>query len=149
MPARGEVWFANLDPTRGTEQAGTRPVILFQADAVNEITSTVLCIPLTTNLRRAALPTCLLIRRTEGGLTDDSVALCLRLKAESCSRPACSNDRNPSHPRRRVGERQMIIDTARIVGSGSPCLTAHRSWPQRPLSDSASIVHRWDRSGKP
>jgi hypothetical protein len=25
MPARGEVWFANLDPTRGTEQAGTRP----------------------------------------------------------------------------------------------------------------------------
>jgi mRNA interferase MazF len=81
MPARGEVWFANLDPTRGTEQAGTRPVILFQADAVNEFTSTVLCIPLTTNLRRAALPTCFLIRRTEGGLADDSVALCHQMRA--------------------------------------------------------------------
>jgi mRNA interferase MazF len=81
MPARGEVWFANLDPTRGTEQAGTRPVVVFQADAVNEFTSTVLCIPLTTNLRRAALPTCLLIRKTEGGLTDDSVALCHQMRA--------------------------------------------------------------------
>ncbi len=81
MPGRGEVWFANLDPTRGTEQAGTRPVILLQADAVNEYTRTVLCIPLTTNLRRAALPTCLLIRRPEGGLTDDSVALCHQMRA--------------------------------------------------------------------
>lgn len=81
MPARGEVWFANLDPTRGTEQAGTRPVVVFQADAVNEFASTLLCIPLTTNLRRAALPTCLLIPRTEGGLTDDSVALCHQMRA--------------------------------------------------------------------
>jgi mRNA-degrading endonuclease toxin of MazEF toxin-antitoxin module len=27
---RGEVWLANLNPTRGSEQAGIRPVILFQ-----------------------------------------------------------------------------------------------------------------------
>jgi len=86
MPARGEVWLANLDPTRGTEQAGTRPVILFQADAVNEFTSTALYIPLTTNLRRAALPTCLLIRRTEGGLTDDSVTLCHQMRAPDRTR---------------------------------------------------------------
>jgi mRNA interferase MazF len=26
---RGEVWLANLDPTRGSEQAGTRPVLVF------------------------------------------------------------------------------------------------------------------------
>jgi mRNA interferase MazF len=56
-------------------------VVVFQADAVNEFTSTVLCIPLTTNLRRAALPTCLLIRKAEGGLTDDSVALCHQMRA--------------------------------------------------------------------
>ncbi|MGH9944719.1 MAG: type II toxin-antitoxin system PemK/MazF family toxin, partial [Pyrinomonadaceae bacterium] len=24
---RGEVWLANLDPTRGSEQSGTRPVL--------------------------------------------------------------------------------------------------------------------------
>ena len=26
---RGEIWFANLDPTKGSEQAGTRPIIIF------------------------------------------------------------------------------------------------------------------------
>jgi mRNA interferase MazF len=27
---RGEVWLGNLDPTQGSEQAGTRPVLVFQ-----------------------------------------------------------------------------------------------------------------------
>lgn len=78
--ARGEVWFADLNPTRGSEQAGVRPVIVFQTDRLNEFTSTVLAIPLTTNLRRAALPSCLLIRQGEGGLASDSVALCHQMR---------------------------------------------------------------------
>jgi mRNA interferase MazF len=28
--SRGEVWIVKLDPTQGSEQAGTRPVIVFQ-----------------------------------------------------------------------------------------------------------------------
>lgn len=28
---RGEVWLADLNPTRGSEQAGTRPVLIFQS----------------------------------------------------------------------------------------------------------------------
>jgi mRNA interferase MazF len=78
--ARGEVWFADLNPTRGSEQAGVRPVIIFQTDRLNEFTSTVLAIPLTTNLRRAALPSCLLIHHGEGGLASDSVALCHQMR---------------------------------------------------------------------
>jgi len=53
---RGEIWLANLNPTRGSEQAGIRPVLIFQTDLLNRFTSTVLTIPLTTNLRRASLP---------------------------------------------------------------------------------------------
>jgi hypothetical protein len=34
---RGEVWLANLNPTQGSEQAGTRPVIIFQNDIVSHI----------------------------------------------------------------------------------------------------------------
>jgi mRNA interferase MazF len=78
--ARGEVWFADLNPTRGSEQAGARPVIIFQTDRLNEFSSTVLAIPLTTNLRRAALPSCLQIRQGDGGLTSDSVALCHQMR---------------------------------------------------------------------
>ncbi len=77
---RGEVWLANLDPTRGSEQAGTRPVLIFQNDAINRYTTTVLCVPLTTNLRRATLPSCVQIQKGEGGLASDSVALCHQLR---------------------------------------------------------------------
>lgn len=78
---RGEIWWADLDPTRGSEQAGLRPVLIFQNDVVNRLGTTVLAIPLTTNLKRAALPTAVLIPRVEGGLSSDSVALCHQLRA--------------------------------------------------------------------
>ena len=52
--SRGEIWFANLNPTRGSEQAGIRPVIVFQANVLNKFTTTVLTIPLTTNIKRAS-----------------------------------------------------------------------------------------------
>ena len=77
---RGEIWLADLNPTRGSEQAGTRPVLIFQNDLINKYTTTVLAIPFTTNLRRASLPSCVLVLKGEGGLTSDSVALCHQLR---------------------------------------------------------------------
>lgn len=77
---RGEVWLADLNPTRGSEQGGTRPVIVFQNDIVSQCSTTVITIPLTSNLRRASLPICLLIPSGEGGLDRDSVALCYQLR---------------------------------------------------------------------
>ncbi|MFN2455093.1 MAG: type II toxin-antitoxin system PemK/MazF family toxin [Pyrinomonadaceae bacterium] len=77
---RGEIWLADLDPTRGSEQAGTRPVLIFQNSIINKYTTTVLAVPLTTNLRRALLPSCVQISKGEGGLASDSVALCHQLR---------------------------------------------------------------------
>jgi mRNA interferase MazF len=78
---RGEIWLANLNPIRGSEQAGIRPVLVFQNDALNRFTTTVLAIPLTTNLRRAALPSCVRVGQGEGGLESESVLLCHQLRA--------------------------------------------------------------------
>lgn len=78
--SRGEIWLANLNPTQGSEQSGTRPVLIFQNNSINRFTSTFLTIPFTTNLRRASLPTCVLVREGEGGLAKDSVALCHQLR---------------------------------------------------------------------
>ena len=83
---RGEVWLAELNPIRGSEQAGTRPVLILQNDSINRFTSTFLAIPLTTNLRRASLPTCVLLSEGEGGLIKDSVALCHQLRVLDKSR---------------------------------------------------------------
>ncbi len=77
---RGEVWLADLNPTQGSEQAGIRPVIIFQNDLVSRFSTTVIAIPLTTNPRRAALPICLLIEQGHGGLSQDSVALCFQMR---------------------------------------------------------------------
>lgn len=77
---RGEIWLAELDPVRGSEQAGKRPVLVMQTNSINRFTTTVLTIPFTTNLRRAALPSCVKISAGEGGLSSDSVALCHQLR---------------------------------------------------------------------
>jgi mRNA interferase MazF len=83
---RGEIWLADLNPTRGSEQAGVRPVLIFQNDRINTFTSTVLAIPFTTNLRRAALPSCVRVEVGEGGLASDSVALCHQLRVLDTAR---------------------------------------------------------------
>lgn len=78
--SRGEIWLAELNPVRGSEQAGTRPVLIFQTDSINRFTTTIITIPFTTNLRRATLPSCVQVSTGEGGLTIDSVALCHQLR---------------------------------------------------------------------
>ncbi len=77
---RGEVWLVNLNPTQGSEQAGIRPVIIFQHEIVSQFSTTVITIPLTKNLRRAVLPICLKIEKGNGGLNQDSVALCYQMR---------------------------------------------------------------------
>lgn len=77
---RGEIWLAELNPTRGSEQAGTRPVLIFQNNIISKYTTTILAIPLTTNLRRASLPSCVQISKGDGGPASDSVVLCHQLR---------------------------------------------------------------------
>jgi mRNA interferase MazF len=77
---RGEVWLANLNPTQGSEQLGIRLVIIFQNDIVSQFSTTIMTIPLTTNLRRASLPIYLLIEQEDGGLAQNSVALCYQMR---------------------------------------------------------------------
>ncbi|MBO9323777.1 MAG: type II toxin-antitoxin system PemK/MazF family toxin [Roseiflexus sp.] len=86
MIKRGEVWLADLNPIRGSEQASIRPVLIFQNDAINTFTTTVVTIPFTTNLRRAALPSCVRVAAGDGGLSDDSVALCHQLRVLDATR---------------------------------------------------------------
>jgi mRNA interferase MazF len=78
--SRGEVWLAKLDPTQGSEQAGTRPIIIFQENTLSKFTTTVITIPVTSNLRRALLPSYIQISSSQGGLNQESVALCHQIR---------------------------------------------------------------------
>ena len=73
-PARGEIWLADLNPTRGHEQAGRRPVLVVSADAYNRGPSgLVFVLPLTRTNRR--IPIHVAIRPPEGGVRDISYVL--------------------------------------------------------------------------
>ena len=78
---RGDVWLANLGPVIDGEQAGRRPIVVFEHNPFVPLWSTVVAIPFTTNLHRAGFPTCLRVGAGEGGLSSDSVALCHQIRA--------------------------------------------------------------------
>ena len=83
---RGELWMASLDPIRGSEQAGTRPVLIFQADPLNAFLRTAVIVPFTSNLNWARYPFCVHVPADEGGLTVESVALCHQIRAFDTAR---------------------------------------------------------------
>ncbi len=53
---RGEIRWAVLNPTRGSEQAGQRPVLILSHDIFNARSGTVIAVALTTQPQRAGFP---------------------------------------------------------------------------------------------
>lgn len=53
---RGDIFWANLDPTRGHEQAGSRPVLVLSQDIFNQRSGTVIAMALTSQQPRAGFP---------------------------------------------------------------------------------------------
>ena len=59
---RGDIYFADLDPVVGSEQGGTRPVIVIQNDTGNKHSPTLIVATVTTRIRKKEnMPTHLLI----------------------------------------------------------------------------------------
>ena len=76
---RGEVYLANLMPRSGSEQRGTRPVIVVSHDAFNEAPGwrSVIVVPVSTSASQARRgPTAVPIPQGTGGMKSDSIALC-------------------------------------------------------------------------
>jgi len=53
---RGEVRWADLNPVRGNEQAGLRPVLIVSHDVFNERSGTVIAVAITSQPQRAGFP---------------------------------------------------------------------------------------------
>jgi mRNA interferase MazF len=53
---RGEIRWAELNPVRGKEQAGLRPVLILSHNVFNERSGTVIAVALTSQLQRAGFP---------------------------------------------------------------------------------------------
>jgi mRNA interferase MazF len=74
-PSRGEIWLADLNPTRGREQAGRRPVLIRSEDIFNRgPADLVIVLPLTS--KRRGVPSHVPVLPPEGGLKTPSYIMC-------------------------------------------------------------------------
>ncbi len=78
---RGDIVLCNFDPSLGTEQRGIRPAVILQIDRANVVSSHTIVVPFTTAIRQRLLLSHVLIPIGNGGLTEDSVALCEQIRA--------------------------------------------------------------------
>jgi mRNA interferase MazF len=84
---RGEIYDARLEPVEGSEQGGTRPVIIVTRDAINAYSPVVLAVPCTTyQTGKRIYPTQVLIQAPDGGLTNDSIAMADQVRVLSKTR---------------------------------------------------------------
>lgn len=73
--SQGEVWWADLGEPLGSAPGYRRPVVVVQGDALNRSRiATVVCVPLTSNLKWADAPGNVLLKASATGLDRDSVA---------------------------------------------------------------------------
>lgn len=72
---RGDIFYADLNPVVGSEQGGTRPVLVIQNDIGNQYSPTTIVAAITSQLEKAKLPTHVELNREACGLERNSVAL--------------------------------------------------------------------------
>lgn len=83
--ARGQVWRVDLDPTRGHEQAGSRPALVVSVDPFNRSPlGLAVIVPITS--RSKSSPLHIPIQPPDGGLTLPSFAKCEDVRSVSVER---------------------------------------------------------------
>ena len=72
---RGDIFYADLEPVRGSEQGGVRPVLIIQNDIGNKYSPTVIAAAITSQINKAKMPTHIELAAKDYGLNKDSVIL--------------------------------------------------------------------------
>ena len=117
MISRGDIYFVNLAPTKGREQAGYRPVLVVSVDAINRhpLVVTVIVGTDAKNVSRD-YPTNVRVTARETGLPRDTVFLCFQIRSLDPSRFFDSKTNRPllggTLPKARMEE---VNEALRIV----------------------------------
>jgi len=83
---RGEIFYAELNPVIGSEQGGTRPVLVIQNDIGNQYSPTTIIAAITSQISKAKLPTHVEVKARRSGLERDSVILTEQIRTIDKSR---------------------------------------------------------------
>ena len=108
---RGDIFYADLSPVVGSEQGGTRPVLIVQNDTGNRHSPTVIAAAITSQTGKARLPTHINIPGGSVGLSKDSVILLEQIRT--------IDKRRLREHMGRLDEQQMsMVDDAIAVSFG-------------------------------
>jgi mRNA interferase MazF len=77
---QGKIYLADLNPIKGHEQGGIRPVLVVQNDVLNKHLGTVVVAPITKNLRAKGLMTTYFLSKSVSKLKLDSVVLLFQIR---------------------------------------------------------------------
>jgi mRNA interferase MazF len=83
---RGSIWQARLDPVEGSEQGGTRPVLVISSDLLNGPLPVITVAAITSRKTERVFATEVLIEPPEGGLTQRSKVLLYQTRTISKTR---------------------------------------------------------------
>lgn len=100
--ARAQIYFVNLNPVQGREQAGERPVLVLSIDAINQspLVVTVVVGTKGANIRRD-FPTNVRVSPEESGLPLETVFLCFQMRS-------LDKGRFPDEPVGQISDAKML-----------------------------------------
>lgn len=86
---RGDVFMADLEPVVGSEQGGTRPVVVVSRDALNKFSPVVVICSITGAANKKKLyPSHVKVTAGTGGLSVESIVICEQIRAINKTRLA-------------------------------------------------------------
>ncbi|RZM76665.1 type II toxin-antitoxin system PemK/MazF family toxin [Leptolyngbya iicbica] len=99
---RGQIYFVDLNPVKGREQAGKRPVLVLSADAINRLPLVVTVVVGTkgSNIQRD-YPTNVRVSSGESGLPLETVFLCFQIRSLDANR-------FPQQPAGRLSDSKLL-----------------------------------------
>ena len=80
-----EIWYADLNPVKGSEQQGLRPVLIISGNVVNKYLKVVIVCPLTTKIKNFK-GNVVLQPNAENGLNETSEVLTFHVRSVSKER---------------------------------------------------------------
>ncbi len=99
---RGQIYFVNLNPVQGREQAGTRPVLILSINSINQIPLVVTVVVGTKGASiQSDYPTNVRVSPTDSGLPLETIFLCFQIRSLDANR-------FPINPAGQLSEAKML-----------------------------------------
>ncbi len=80
-----DIYLANLNPTKGSEQSGTRPIVIISGDTLNENLDICITCPISSQVKNYAA--CVFLKKSpQNGLKEDSEIITFQVRTISKNR---------------------------------------------------------------